>query len=135
MGGAFPPNKLTEPPDELKLTMVTMGDRREMEDAKIITTENGRQLRTGTGTSATCKSIGAGKVILGKAKVACEGRKRKIPRRKLRNTQDLATVWVQLAEGGVAQVEGHRPGLKEGNRLWSRSHDLGGCTRKVIAGR
>ncbi len=63
-----------------------------------------------------------------KANVAHEGGKRRVKGKKHENIRDLATVWVQLVELGVAEMEAHRQRRKDEALLQYCPLDWGGCT-------
>ena len=93
------------------------GDHRRLRDAaatQIITPEDGRQLRTGVGSTATYKFIAAGEVVLDKTNVACEGGEMKVQGKRHENILDLVMVSFKMVEVEVTELEDRRLRVKDG---------------------
>ena len=105
MCGAFSHSKLVEPLDILKPSRVTIGDCRDAAATQIVTTEDGQQLRTGVGATATYKFISAGEVVLDKTNMACNGGEMKVQGKRHENILDLVTVSFKMVEVEVTELE------------------------------
>ncbi len=125
--GAFSHSKLVEPLDILKPSRVTIGDCRDAAATQIVTTEDGRQLRMGVGSTATYKFIAAGEVVLDKTNVACEGGEMKVQGKRHENILDLVTVSFWMTEVEVTELEDRRLRVRDGILPRICSIDAGGC--------
>ena len=125
--GAFSHSKLVEPLDILKPSRVTIGDCRDAAATQIITTKDGRQLRTGVGATATYKFIAAGEVVLDKTNVACEGGEMKVQGKRHENILDLVTVSFRIIKVEVTKLEDRHLRVKDGILPSVCSIDAGGC--------
>ncbi len=94
---------------------------------QIITTKDGRQLRTGVGATATYKFIAAGEEILNKTNMACQGREMKVQGKRHKNFLDLVTVSFKIVEVEVTELEDQRLRVKDGILPRVCSIDAGGC--------
>ncbi len=125
--GAFSHSKLVEPLDILKPSRVNIGDCQDMAATQIVTTEDGRQLRTGVGSTAPSKFIAAGEVVLDKTNVACKGGEMKVQGKRHENILDLVTVSFKMIEVEVTELEDRRLRVKDGILPRTCSINAGGC--------
>ena len=104
--GAFSHSKLVEPPDVLKPVKIPKQDCIDAASTKLITTEDGRQLRAGMGVVATYKYVETGTVVLSENNVACEGGEMKVKGKKHESIVELVTVNFKITEIEVSEELG-----------------------------
>jgi len=104
--GAFSHSKLVEPPDVLKPVRVSHADCSDITASQLLTTQDGRQLRTPVGTEITYKYVKAGAVTLAEGNVACEGGDIRLDGKKHENIIELVTVNFKLQEVEIRDVGG-----------------------------
>ncbi len=104
--GAFSHSKLVEPPDILKPVKVKKADCQDVADTKMLTTEDGRQLKASLGTTVIYKFIDSGSVTLSANNVACEGGEMKLMGKKHESVIVLATVHFKIREIDVTEYKG-----------------------------
>jgi len=100
---AFLHSKLVEPPDVLKPVKVPKQDCVDAASTKLITTEDGRQLRAGMGVVATYKYVETGSVVLSENNVACEGGETKVKGKKHESMVELVTVNFKITKVDVSK--------------------------------
>lgn len=124
--GAFSHSKLVEPPDVLKPVPVPKQDCIDVSQTKLVTTEDGRQLRAGPGVTATYKYIETGSVTLSDNNVACEGGEMRVKGKPHESLIKLVTVTFKVTEVDVTEENG-RLRVSDGQLPRSCSLEYEGC--------
>lgn len=112
--GAFSHTKLVEPLDVMKPVLISRQECSDAAATRLVTTEDGRQLKAGVGTVVSYKYIEAGSVTLSDDNAACEGGETKMGGKRHVGMIKLVTVQLEISEvevteqGGMLSVRGER---------------------------